>query len=138
MRTLESILRAKTFQSMRLISSVRLNIIWSGRRELAYRQHLLALSTKSGFTPLVTQVWSGWADLNRRPLAPEASALPLSHTPISEFTTAHPASVLLFRCAEKIARPGGRPDDLRPDEQSESGGMVLARQGLTPRPLHYT
>src|SRR3989344_7945376 len=90
MRTLESILRAKTFQSMRLISSDKLNIIWSGRRELAYRQHLLALSTKSGFTPLVTQVWSGWADLNRRPLAPEASALPLSHTPTSQFTTAHP------------------------------------------------
>ena len=61
------------------------------------------------------EIWSGWADLNRRPLAPEASALPLSHTPISEFTTAHPASVLLFRRVEKIARPGGRPDDLRPD-----------------------
>src|SRR3989338_6531802 len=104
MRTLESILRAKTFQSMRLISSDKLNIIWSGRRELAYRQHLLALSTKSGFTPLVTQVWSGWADLNRRPLAPEASALPLSHTPMSI------ANRGAWLCVSKDLHPAVHPD----------------------------
>src|SRR3989304_5525224 len=97
----------------------------SGQRARARRRRRPAVAVR------VREVWSGWPDLNRRPPAPKAGALPGCATPRRTPTISHPPRSR--RAAGPPPPPAEEPARGAPPPPAVAGAPLLLEGQLGER-----